>query len=300
MKKAMLLAGMLICVLVFVSLPAFAQDTLDQSYEDASNGGGILNYGVPLVAQTFTAGVDGTLTGLNLGVALYEAPQYPMRVAIHAMAGGVPASTELAYTLVPPEDLSGYMIDYLITLSPGAAVSAGSEYAIVVSIEGAPLGVQQGTWYSRSPGAYADGKGCYGGPPTYPWVCGLNDYFFRTYVLPTTLSVEIDIKPGDDLNCINNDGHGVIPVAILTTNSFDASTVDPFTVALDGATAQVKGKSGNAGSLEDVDSDGDLDLVVQIDDVDGTYLAGTIVATLTGSTYDGTPIEGTDSICIVP
>lgn len=111
---------------------------------------------------------------------------------------------------------------------------------------------------------------------------------------------QIDIKPGSDPNCFNNNGHGVIPVAILTSDTFDAATVDPFTVELDGASAREKGKSGKAGSLEDVDSDGDLDLVVQIEDVDGTYAAGDTVATLTGFTYDGTSIWAQDSVCIVP
>ena len=76
--------------------------------------------------------------------------------------------------------------------------------------------------------------------------------------------MDIDIKPGSYPNCFNNDGHGVIPVAILTTDNFDAATIDPFSLALDGAGARVKGKSGSAGSLEDLDNDSDLDLVVQI------------------------------------
>ena len=112
--------------------------------------------------------------------------------------------------------------------------------------------------------------------------------------------VEIDVKPGSDPNCFNNNGNGVIPVAILTTDTFDAATVDPFTVTLDGAGVRVKGKSGNAGALEDVDGDGDLDLVVQIEDQDGTYEEGDSIATLNGETFLGEPIEGTDSICIVP
>lgn len=87
---------------------------------------------------------------------------------------------------------------------------------------------------------------------------------------------------------------------MLTTDTFDAASVDPFTITLDGAGAHVKGKSGNAGSLEDVDSDGDLDLVVQIEDTDKSYTVGNTVATLIGTTYDGYEIEGTDSICIVP
>jgi hypothetical protein len=113
------------------------------------------------------------------------------------------------------------------------------------------------------------------------------------------LEVAIDIKPGSDPNCFNSDGHGVIPVAILGSADFDASTIDPFSVALDGAAVRVKGKSGNAGSLEDVNGDGFLDLVVQIID-DSVYAFGDTSATLTGELIDGTPIQGTDTICIRP
>jgi hypothetical protein len=111
--------------------------------------------------------------------------------------------------------------------------------------------------------------------------------------------VNIDIKPGSDPNCFNSDGKGIIPVAILGSADFDAATVNPFTVSLDGAAVQVKGRSGNAGSLEDVNGDGIQDLVVQIID-EGGFTSGDSSATLTGETFDGTPIEGSDSICIVP
>jgi len=49
-------------------------------------------------------------------------------------------------------------------------------------------------------------------------------------VTPTVLPVEIDIKPGSYPNSINPNSNGVIPVAILTTPSFDATTVDPLSV----------------------------------------------------------------------
>ena len=115
-----------------------------------------------------------------------------------------------------------------------------------------------------------------------------------------TVPVTIDLKPGSDPNCFSNDGHGVIPVAILAMDTFDAATVDPFSVTLDGAAARVKGQSGNAGSLEDVDNDGDLDLLVQIEDVAETCQTGDTMATLTGVTFDGITIHGQDALCIVP
>jgi len=112
--------------------------------------------------------------------------------------------------------------------------------------------------------------------------------------------VLIDIKPGSYPNSINLGGSGVVPVAILTTPDFDAATVDPFTVALAGSTVRLKGKSGNAGSLEDVDGDSDLDLVVQVY-IDALDLSpGDAEAILTAFTYAGLPITGSDSIRIVP
>jgi len=119
---------------------------------------------------------------------------------------------------------------------------------------------------------------------------------------PITLTREVDIviKPGSSPNCFNNNGHGVIPVAVLSTETFDAATVDAFSVALDGMGVRAKGKSGDAGALEDVDADGDLDLVVHIEDIDGTYQEGDTLAMLTAETVDGVQIRGTDTICIMP
>jgi len=128
-----------------------------------------------------------------------------------------------------------------------------------------------------------------------------NRITFTTEPAPSDL-VEIDIKPGSYPNSINPKARGVIPVAILTTEDFNASTVDPSTVALEGVLAKEKGKSSKHGSLEDVDADGDLDLVVQIPNTID-WADDATEATLTGNLkaeYGGDPIEGTDSVRIVP
>ena len=54
-------------------------------------------------------------------------------------------------------------------------------------------------------------------------------------------------------------------------------------------------------SMEDVNGDGHIDLVVKIEDQDGVFTQGSGIATLTGNllpAFGGTAIEGTDTICI--
>lgn len=115
------------------------------------------------------------------------------------------------------------------------------------------------------------------------------------------IEVTVDIKPGSDPNCINNDDHGVIPIAILGSASFDVTQIDPATVSLDSLAVKAVGKSNKLlAHIEDVNSDGFDDLVLQIQDGDGAFLGGSGTATVTGNLFDGTAIEGTDSLCIVP
>jgi hypothetical protein len=52
--------------------------------------------------------------------------------------------------------------------------------------------------------------------------------------------------------------------------------------------------------MEDVDGDGYLDLVCQYRDDSNAWAPGNEEATLTGELLDGTPIRGTDSICLKP
>ena len=123
----------------------------------------------------------------------------------------------------------------------------------------------------------------------------INDFRFEVIV------VDIDIMPGSDANCFNNNGHGVISTAILSSEVFDATEVNPETVRLEGMAIKMVGKSGRLlTQIRDANHDGLDDLVVKIEDEDGVFGSGTTEARLTANTFDGVPILGTDSICIVP
>jgi len=110
-----------------------------------------------------------------------------------------------------------------------------------------------------------------------------------------TIHVEIDIKPGSDLNPINLKSNGVIPVAVLTTDDFDATTVDAATVRFGPEKAEQEHYA-----LEDVDNDGDLDMILHFRTQDTGIGPDDDEAILTGETLNGDYFTGTDSIRIVP
>jgi hypothetical protein len=122
----------------------------------------------------------------------------------------------------------------------------------------------------------------------------------REGVAPESTPVTIDIKPGASPNSINLGSSGVVPVAILSTEAFDATTVDPTSVTLAGSRVKVKGKGTPMASLQDVNGDGRRDLVVHVS-TSALELTGTDVqAFLEGRTFGGVPIIGVDSIRVVP
>ena len=118
------------------------------------------------------------------------------------------------------------------------------------------------------------------------------DYDYIT-VTPTSIPVDIDIKPGSFSNSINPRDQGRIPVAILTTSTFDATTVDASTV-LFGPTGTEAPPVHSA--LEDVDGDGDTDMFLHFNTQATGIQCGNTAASLTGKAFDGQRIEGVGSI----
>lgn len=149
---------------------------------------------------------------------------------------------------------------------------------------------------------YADGSFAYT-PPMY--FAGSDSFNYivsdgqggtdtaTAYIEVTSMHIMIDIKPGSDPNSINLASKGVVPVAVITTDEFDATTVDPASVNFAGAVPL-------RWAMEDVDGDGDIDLIFHFKTQELELDSDSTEASLTGQITDGVQIVGTDTVKNVP
>jgi hypothetical protein len=129
---------------------------------------------------------------------------------------------------------------------------------------------------------------------TLPWPPAL-----QVNIAPPVTFVRIDIKPGAVPNTINLGSNGVVAVAILSSATLDATTIDPLSVTLAGASVALRGKGTTMTSIVDVDGDGLLDLLVHVS-TNALQLTDTDTqAMLTGTTFAGTAISGTDTVRVI-
>ncbi|OGO00923.1 MAG: hypothetical protein A2Y59_06580 [Chloroflexi bacterium RBG_13_52_14] len=108
---------------------------------------------------------------------------------------------------------------------------------------------------------------------------------------PITIEVSVDIKPGNYPNPVNLNSKGIISVAILTTPSFDASSVNAQMTRFGPA-----GATPVKSNFEDVDHDGDMDMILHFRTQDVGLACGDTDATLIGLTNYGEFFSGSDSI----
>jgi hypothetical protein len=113
------------------------------------------------------------------------------------------------------------------------------------------------------------------------------------------LDIQIDIKPGSSPNSIFLGSNGNVPVAILSTPSFDATQVDPLSVTLAGARVLLRGKGTPMASQADINEDGLMDLVAHVDTTALQLTVGDTEAVLEGMTFAGLRIRGRDTVRII-
>lgn len=117
------------------------------------------------------------------------------------------------------------------------------------------------------------------------------------------IELDILIRPDDDPNPINMRSHGVVPVAVLNTSQFDPTDLQIGTIRF-GSPAVVGSPTGGAapahnGHFEDVDDDGDEDLVLHFPVQDTGFTSDDTIGKLVGETATGAEAFGTDSVTVM-
>lgn len=125
--------------------------------------------------------------------------------------------------------------------------------------------------------------------------CSDGTVAFKAEQIDIEIAINIDIKPGSDPNSINLRSMGVVPVAVLTTDEFNAAAVDPGTVDFAGAVPV-------RWTMEDVDSDGDADMLFHFNTQELNLDENSTDAILTADTSDlvNPHIVSKDRVNVVP
>jgi hypothetical protein len=259
---------------------------------NGANGIAVNTQGEVLVAGIFRGPVDFDpgpsefiLTGLGQDGVLWKLDSSGSFLAAHRFGSNGPdGAWGVAVDSAGDEYLFG-QFNVTVDFDPGPGVanltSAGNSDAFVVKLH--PDGAL--VWAAAGGGSGGDGMGAVGGPDIAvdpagsvyatgrftgtadfdpgPGVVNLTNnstrlsdaFLWKLTQAPSVIPIEIDVKPGSDPNSVNLASEGVIAVGVYTTSAFEAATIDVSSVQF--ASAAV-----SHSALEDLDGDGDLDLVL--------------------------------------
>jgi hypothetical protein len=185
----------LVVLTLFLTKSAVAASVLDQSYDPGPNSTGYFVNSATTYAQTFQAGLTGSVAGVDVRVQNYfGGATAPLQLTLWSVTGSYPetlasnlASASISNTLVPSS--SGFVSFDLS--SSGASFTAGQNYAIVLSTTSG----NSYLWEALTNNTYTNGSARQvSGSQIYFTLAGQDfDFGFKTYVSqvpePTALAL---------------------------------------------------------------------------------------------------------------
>ena len=109
----------------------------------------------------------------------------------------------------------------------------------------------------------------------------------------------IDIRPDFEINSVNPDSAGMLPVTIYGQDILDVSDIDLGQLYLAGGEAVLDPQTGLMGSFEDLNGDSVIDVTVQFRMSDLDISSGAGEAVLIGYLEGNVPFAGRDSVVLV-
>ena len=123
----------------------------------------------------------------------------------------------------------------------------------------------------------------------------------HAFVAYPAMSVAIDVMPGDLSNTIHLTSNEKVRVAILSSSTFDATTIDPLSVSFAGASLRVVGgKAKPKVWTKDLGRDGRLDLLLEFEVSELQLTASETLVVLHARTFNGAYVVGSDAVHVIP
>lgn len=272
------------------------QDVLRIFFDNNHNGG--IAFSNSEAGDDFTQAPKPFVGGFMDGFNCQSPCPFPSGIQDDTELGGTnDVLAMITHTDPRPGSVGTYTFEFAKKLNSGDtprdfSLGAGDTVGVFLSFVDTPVGAAAGgesTWPGPDAcsGFTSNGVPCVGADIVIAEV--------------PFLRAAIDIKPGSNLNSINLSAAGVIPIAILSSPTFDATQINPASVRLAGAHVSLIGKADKyACHVEDVNREGLLDLICQVVTAQFAIQPGDSVAVMEAETFNGTRIRGEDAIRIVP
>lgn len=162
--------------------------TLDQEFVPQITGG--INAGVGLVAQTFEAGITGTLSSISAHIVNFDGSTEDFTLSLYTTSGGIPGTNLGGVTLTSADFPTMPFVTGTSNFTSfdfsglGLSITAGTSYAIVSST---PETENRYSWRSSTNGPtdYANGQRYVSSDGGATWLGDPNwDFAFQTFVVP--------------------------------------------------------------------------------------------------------------------
>jgi hypothetical protein len=255
------------------------------------SGGGASILSFQFIGPEFTLAQPTVLTEIGGFVDLFPGSTGPVSVQIRPATNGLPDPSTVLASFVLSDDNDPLVVSYE-SVAPDLTLQPGTYFALF-NLPGTSEG-----FILNSAAGYQAGLVDLGVLDPNTGIGSVSQQYAAVRILGelAVQNVPIDVRPGGYPNSINIKSLGVIPVAILSSDTFDARTVDKSTVRF-GATGT---EAAPVKSLvTDVNADGMPDLLLYFKVQASGFACGNTSASLTGQTFSGQAIQGTDSVKIV-